>query len=292
MIKDIGAYSLKDMKLVSFGEILFDRICGKYYLGGAPLNFSWYASQMGANVSLVSSVGRDGNGDLALNKIFSSGIEPIVTRNSSPTGLVDVRSDGTFSVHKGSAWENIPPPVIPEINFQMLYFGTLSQMTSNNRSTLGKILAMNPKYVLTDINLRAPNYTPEIIEKCLSEAAVVKMNRSEWEVVSKVTGIQDPEILMSKKSLSALAVTNGSEGATLYSAAGGIEFKPERVEEVDPTGSGDAFTAVLAVGILTNAHPAQALAAACQAGATVASKKGALVDLPEDVRRAYDEQPL
>ena len=78
MIKDIGAYSLKDMKLVSFGEILFDRICGKYYLGGAPLNFSWYASQMGANVSLVSSVGRDDNGDQAQKKIFSSIFKKII----------------------------------------------------------------------------------------------------------------------------------------------------------------------------------------------------------------------
>ena len=54
---------------------------------------------------------------------------------------------------------------------------------------------MGLKYVLTDINLRDPNYTPEIIEKCLSEAAVVKMNQSEWQVLCKVTGIQDPEIL-------------------------------------------------------------------------------------------------
>ena len=292
MINDMCTNSLKDMKVISFGEILFDRICGEYYLGGAPLNFAWYMSQMGANVSLISSVGRDDNGDLALNKIFSSGIEPIVTRNSSPTGSADVQPDGTFSIQKGSAWENIPPPFMPEINFHMLYFGTLSQTTSINRRTLEKILGMSPKYVLSDINLRGSNYTPEIIEKCLSEATVVKMNESEWEVVSKVTGIRDPEILMGKKGLSALAVTNGSEGATLYSAAGGLEFKPDRVEEIDPTGSGDAFTAVLAVGILTNAHPAQALAAACQAGATVAGKKGAMVDLPEDVKRAYDEQPL
>ena len=113
MINDICTNSLKDMKVVSFGEILFDRICGKSYLGGAPLNFAWYMSQMGANVSLISSVGRDDNGDLALNKIFSSGIEPIVTRNSSPTGSADVRPDGTFSIQKGSAWENIPPPFMP-----------------------------------------------------------------------------------------------------------------------------------------------------------------------------------
>ena len=79
---------------------------------------------------------------------------------------------------------------------------------------------------------------------------------------------------MIKKDLRALALTNGSKGATLYSVVGSVEFKPKRVEEVDPTGSGDPFAAVLTVGILTNAHPAQVLAAACQAGTTVASKKG------------------
>ena len=114
MINDTETYSLKDVKLVSFGEIIFDRICEKYYLGGAPLNFAWYMSQMEANVSLVISAYTADNGTLALNKIFSSGIEPIVTRNGSSTGLVDVQSDGTFTIHKVAAGENIPPPFKPK----------------------------------------------------------------------------------------------------------------------------------------------------------------------------------
>ena len=116
------------------------------------------------------------------------------------------------------------------------------------------------------------------------------INEKEWNVVSEITGINEPELLMRRKRLKAMAITRGKNGATLYSAAGGIEFKPSSIELVDQTGAGDAFSAVLAVGILVNAHPAQALAASCQAGAIVASKKGALVDLPKDILEAYEEE--
>ena len=83
---------------------------------------------------------------------------------------------------------------------------------------------------------------------------------------------------MRQQRLTAMAVTRGKNGATLYSPAGGIEFQPNTIDLVDQTGAGDAFSALLAVGILINAHPAQALAASCLAGAVVASIKGALVD--------------
>ena len=117
----------------------------------------------------------------------------------------------------------------------------------------------------------------------------MKVNENEWNVVSEITGIDDPETLMRQKHLNTMAVTKGENGATLYSATGGIEFKTNEIDLIDHTGAGDAFSAVLAIGILVNAPPEQALAASCKAGSIVASKKGALVKLPNDILHAYQQ---
>ena len=290
MLDDLNKNPLKGLQIASFGEILFDMIDDEPHLGGAPLNFAWYASQMGAEVAFLSTVGNDQLGDKALSAILNTKIEPIITRSELPTGVAKVSSDGSFTIVRGTAWENISVPISSGRDLQLLYFGSLAQVSQENRSSLKTLLDRKPKYVLVDLNLRENCYTKQTIEDCLYYATMLKVNEKEWNIVSEITGINDPELLMRQKRLNAMAVTRGENGATLYSPAGGIEFQPNTIDLVDQTGAGDAFSALLAVGILINAHPAQALAASCQAGAVVASKKGALVDLPRDILEAYKEE--
>ena len=57
------------MNVLSFGEVLFDNIDGKFMLGGAPLNFAMNLSKLGVNTSILSCVGYDELGSLALSKM-------------------------------------------------------------------------------------------------------------------------------------------------------------------------------------------------------------------------------
>ncbi len=50
------------MKIVSVGEILWDLVEGREFLGGAPLNFALHAAQLGHEVLMVSAVGDDDRG--------------------------------------------------------------------------------------------------------------------------------------------------------------------------------------------------------------------------------------
>ena len=45
------------MKLLSFGEILFDVFTDNSHIGGAPLNFAAHAAKQGADAWIVSAVG-------------------------------------------------------------------------------------------------------------------------------------------------------------------------------------------------------------------------------------------
>jgi len=78
-----------------------------------------------------------------------------------------------------------------------------------------------------------------------------------------------------------VAVTYGAEGAALY--RGGREIaraKPPRVDAVDGTAAGDAFTACLVVSLLERRDPEEGLRRACAAGAIAASGVGAQPSLP------------
>jgi ribokinase len=78
-----------------------------------------------------------------------------------------------------------------------------------------------------------------------------------------------------------VAVTDGARGAALYEH--GVEVaaaSAPRVEAVDGTGAGDAFTACLVVSLLEERPREEALRRACVAGALAATALGAQDGMP------------
>jgi len=47
------------MNVLSFGEILWDKIEDVYHLGGAPLNFAAHFVKCGGSAAIFSAVGND-----------------------------------------------------------------------------------------------------------------------------------------------------------------------------------------------------------------------------------------
>ena len=96
---------------------------------------------------------------------------------------------------------------------------------------------------------------------------LIVANRYELDVLGEQPGL--------------VALTLGPEGAVLLE--GGDEVAraaPPRVDAVDGTGAGDAFTACLVVSLLEGRDRVEALRRACAAGAIAASRFGAQPSLP------------
>ena len=81
--------------IVSVGEILWDRFPKEAQLSGAPTNVAIHAAALGAESWLVSAVGNDSLGNMALTKLDAAGVkrETVPQLLSHPTGTVLMKLD-------------------------------------------------------------------------------------------------------------------------------------------------------------------------------------------------------
>ncbi len=126
----------------------------------------------------------------------------------------------------------------------------------------------------------------DVVEQCADDAS-----REFFLNAAPATGGPEPEAdvtIVNRYELDALthrdgviAVTLGADGAVLLDGAVEVErATPPKVEVVDGTAAGDAFTACFVVSLLEGRSRDEALHRACAAGALAASRFGAQTSLP------------
>ena len=256
----------------SFGETLVDFFEDHRAIGGGSLNVAWYLGTLGISTAIVSAVGRDELGAEIREFLAAAGVDTSwIIERPEPTGTVDVRIVGgepEFRIND-SAWDHIDLARIPDPVPELVYFGTVAQRREANRRALARLLALGPRHRFYDVNLREGYYTGDLLEPLLRETTILKLTDEEFEIVAGLAGVGTVPDLMDSCGLEMVALTKGERGADLY-AAGEVHSHPGlEVEVADVVGAGDAFSGVLAAGILLGAPPERCLEAACIAGANV-----------------------
>lgn len=121
---------------------------------------------------------------------------------------------------------------------------------------------------------------PEVLAAC--DPLIV--NEHEAKVVLGDACVSDrPEDwarLLLAKGPRSVVVTLGAEGALVASSEGVTRVPSVKVDAVDTTGAGDAFTAALAFRLGAGASLAQAAVYAARVGAAAVTKEGAQVSFP------------
>lgn len=166
---------LTTVKVVVLGEVLWDLVGDERFLGGAPLNFAFHLRALGHEPVLISAVGYDELGAIAVHNMEERGISArfIGRTNTHPTGTVTVNlgRDGLpeFAIHRPAAYDI--PSLTAELRHELfnaspqwIYFGTLQQMSPEAlRLTLGILEELKIARKFYDVNLRPNSYTPELI---------------------------------------------------------------------------------------------------------------------------------
>lgn len=281
-----------------FGETLFDHFPdGTRALGGAPFNVAWHLHGFKALPLLITRIGKDAEGREIQDRMGEWGMDlrGIQSHPHRPTGKVTVEleaGDARFRIEAKQAYDEIeagrlpPPGVVADAD--LLYHGTLALREQVSRQALSRLREMAGAPILVDVNLRDPWWTRDTVAWTLKGAHWAKMNDQEAAVLADLPGGSDDEILQAagrirdRHRIGYLIVTLGSRGALGLSAAGAVrQDAPEVSEVVDTVGAGDAFSAVVALGIHFAWPMDLTLRRAADFAADICRIRGATLDDPE-----------
>jgi len=275
-----------------YGEVLFDRFPdGTRVLGGAPFNVAWHLCGFGLPPLLVSSVGDDADGRRVLDQVEGWGLSSrgIQVEPAWPTGHVEVAlgEDGpSYRIPPDQAWDRLDAaraiPQVPE-DVTLIYHGTLALRSEASAGALRHLVSATDAQVFVDVNLRPPWWTPEGAAEALDGADWAKTSLDElWAL----TGVESGDVdqapraardLLARHGLRRVVVTCHSEGAIMVTDEGRTAHAPatEVRDVADTVGAGDAFCAVLCLGIVEGWDDELVLERANQFAADICRFRGA-----------------
>ncbi|MBS5436672.1 MAG: carbohydrate kinase [Prevotella sp.] len=287
--------------VVGMGEALWDVLPEGKKIGGAPANFAYHVSQFGLPSRVVSAVGNDPLGREIVENFTSKGLNHLIEEVPYPTGTVQIEIDPAgvpqYDIKENVAWDNIPYTARLEAlagQTRAVCFGSLAQRNVVSRDTINRFLDAMPQtadsLVVFDVNLRQGFYTKEILCNSMKRCNILKINDEELVTVSRMFGypgidLQDKcWILLGKYNLRMLILTCGINGSYVFTP-GNVSFQPTpKVEVADTVGAGDSFTAAFIASLLKGKSVAEAHALAVRTSAFVCTRKGAMPELPPDLR--------
>jgi len=256
------------MKVLAFGEVLWDVYANKAYLGGATMNFAAHFKKCGGNSWIVTAVGTDSMGERTIEEIKKLGIETkYIACVKEETGKCLVTLDNnhipSYNLLDNVAYDYIQKPNIENEDFDILYFGTLALRNQNNKTVLKQILSENEfNDVFVDLNIRAPYYSKDVVKFACESASIIKISDEELPVVMNLLEKTNLSIEESVNSiykefanLKMIIITKGSNGSLVFDCKNNecFECDSEKVEVVSTVGAGDSFSAsFLAKYIKTN----------------------------------------
>jgi fructokinase len=252
---------LKLERPLIFGEALYDHFPdGSVAPGGAPLNVAWHLQAFGLEPLFISRVGDDALGRRMRDTIQSWGMDTAGLQFDSahPTGTVEVsikQGEPSFEILPQRAYDFIDaralPPLLP---CPVIYHGSLAVRDPCSHAALQYILAEHSAPVFMDVNLRIPWWETASVHKLMEHARWIKLNEFELRALesSGETLEEKAVLLQACLKLDLVILTLGEEGALAFDLESGVSrVAPSPSSNVvDTVGAGDAFSAVVLLGLL------------------------------------------
>lgn len=256
--------------------------------GGKGANQAVAAAQLGAQVSMIGSVGADTFADSLLENLASAGVDRrFVTRDQgNPTGValivVDDRGENSIVVASGANM-HLKPADLESAEGAIAQADVLLLQLEVPLDTVTRAAEIARKHQVTVVLNPAPART--LPKKLLSLVDFLIPNETETALLSSMPVSNQDEIETAAASLRALGVGNviltlGERGA-LLTAAGNSELYPAfEVNPVDTTAAGDAFMGAFAVALGEGLSIPDAIRFGNAAGALATTRLGAQPSLP------------
>jgi ribokinase len=247
--------------------------------GGKGANQAIAASRAGASCSFLGAIGSDSFGVTLKARLAASGVDSAHARvvyGSSGVALVVVNAEGenTIVVTPGA---NGAFAALTEAELATIQGADVlvCQLEIPVETVAQAAVAAHAAGVRVLLNAAPARDLPD---ELLAAVDLLVVNEGEAQAILG-SGRDDPAALLSV--VPRAVVTLGDEGAWYVSRDGeGTRVPAFKVDTVDSTAAGDAFTGALAVAWGEGRDLVDAVRWACAAGAVCARRLGASVSLP------------
>ncbi|MFC9753083.1 ribokinase [Streptomyces sp. NPDC056921] len=254
--------------------------------GGKGGNQAVAAARLGARTALLARVGDDAHGRLLLESQKAAGVETAcVLVGGAPTGValitVDPSGDNSIVVSPG-ANARLTPQDIRAAGPLFAAARVVSVQLEIPLETVAEVAAAMPADARLVLNPSPPAPLPDhVLAAC--DPLVVNEHEARY-VLGDDAGSTPEEWARALLGLGpqSVVVTLGAAGALVADGRTGevVTVPSLRVEAVDTTGAGDAFTAALAWRLGLGEELAQAAAFAVRVGAAAVTRQGAQASFP------------
>ena len=283
------------MRVWSIGEVLWDVFPDQERLGGAALNFCANMHHLGNSATLLSAVGKDTRGSLALDQMRSLGLrtEGVREVEELATGIATVSTgvegEPEYVIPRPAAFDrlSVEAGLLAEAKDDRgdwLYFGTLLHVEPEmERLTTELSQQLQPARAFYDINLRQGQWNLALVQRLSRLATVLKLNEAEAKTLFDLTQTTQEAFSLqafcsawtSTYGIDMICITLGSAGCLVYDRGTVTRAPGYSVAVRDTVGAGDAFAAGFLHGYALGWPMGRTAAFANALGAIVASRAGA-----------------
>ncbi|MFF7752691.1 ribokinase [Streptomyces sp. NPDC007971] len=253
--------------------------------GGKGANQAVAAARLGADTTLLARVGDDAHGRLLLDSLRAAGVDTVgVLVGGAPTGValitVDPTGDNSIVVSPGANARLTPVDVRAGVSLFLASRVVSAQLEIPLETVVEVVrnLAQGSRFVL---NPSPPRPLPTQV---LAACDPLVVNEHEARVILGDACVSEEPAdwarLLLAKGPRSVVVTLGAEGALVCDTSGVTRVPSVKVDAVDTTGAGDAFTAALAVRLGAGASLVDAARYAARVGAAAVTKRGAQESFP------------
>ncbi len=291
-----------DLELLTVGRISIDLYCDQLgagwheaktfhkAVGGSPTNVAIAAARLGRRAAVMTKVGSDPLGEVALAELRDFGVDVrfVRVREGMVTPLafavLDPPEDPKLLFRREPAApdlqlrkNDVDPATVTGVPVLWISGGALSQEPS--ASTVERMLAARGRrqHTILDLDYRPTFWRSRAeasarIGAAVSHATVAVGNREECAVA---VGSGDPgeaAARLLQRGVRVAIVKLGADGVLLASAAERRLIAPPAIEVLCGLGAGDGFGGALCHGLLSGWSDERAVAFANAAGGIVASR--------------------
>ncbi|MGO4859866.1 ribokinase [Arthrobacter sp. 2MCAF14] len=264
--------------------------------GGKSANQAVAASKLGGTVSLIGAVGNDPNGDMLLASTQGAGVDVSRVRRSADvaTGVaviaVDANGENNIIISAGANGTLAPADVSADAFDEAAVLCLCLEVSLETVEAAAKTAHDAGATVLLNLSPYAeiPQSLAALSDVLLVNAHEASMFLGDAEMPhpgAHASAWESVRSQFAERGLQRVLVTLGSHGSVVLDslAASGEQISriaPTKVNAVDTTGAGDAFTGAVAARLAAGETLAEAAAFASVAAALATTKKGTQAAYP------------